>query len=75
MRKGEWRDDTVIKSTGYFSRGIELNSQQPRGRLQPSVNGPNAFLCVETATVHSYTHKRKTSQNSQANGSNSELSF
>jgi hypothetical protein len=34
---GGWRDGSVVKSIGCFSRGSEFNSQPPHGGSQPSV--------------------------------------
>jgi hypothetical protein len=39
-----WRDDSVVKSTDYSSRGPEFNSQKPHGGSQPSVIGSDALF-------------------------------
>jgi hypothetical protein len=47
--KGAWRDDSVVKSTGYSAKGIELpefNSQQPHSGSRPSVTGSDALFCI-----------------------------
>jgi hypothetical protein len=43
MRTHGWTDGSVVKSTGYSSRGPELNSQQPHGDSQPSVKESDAL--------------------------------
>jgi hypothetical protein len=40
-----WRDVSVVKSTGCFSRGLEFDSQQPHDGSQPSVMGSDALFC------------------------------
>jgi hypothetical protein len=42
-KEGGWRVGSVVKSTGCFSRGPEINSQQPHGGSQPSVMGLMLF--------------------------------
>jgi hypothetical protein len=41
----------VVKSSDYFSRGLEFNSQQPHGSSKASVMGldalPNVFCVYE----------------------------
>jgi hypothetical protein len=39
-----WRDGSVVKSTGYSSRGPEFNPQQPHGGSQPSVMESDALF-------------------------------
>jgi hypothetical protein len=47
IKIGDWRDGSVIKSTGCSSRSPEFNSQQPRGGSQSSVIGSDIlFWCV-----------------------------
>jgi hypothetical protein len=42
-----WRDGSAVKSTDYFLRGPEFNSQEPYGSSQPSLLGSDAlFWCV-----------------------------
>ena len=37
LSKRDWRDGSVVKSTGYSSRGPRFNSQHPLGSSQQSV--------------------------------------
>jgi hypothetical protein len=41
---GGWRDGSAVKSTDFFTRGPEFNSQQPHGGLQPFIMGSNAIF-------------------------------
>jgi hypothetical protein len=44
---GGWRDGSAVKSTNCYSRGPELNSQQPHSGSQLFVMVSNALsLCV-----------------------------
>ena len=40
-----WRDGLAVKSTVYFFRSSEFNSQQPHGGLQLSIMGSDALFC------------------------------
>lgn len=39
-----WRYDLVCRSTGYSSRDLELNSQEPQGGSQPYIVESNAHF-------------------------------
>ena len=59
LRSGDWRDGSVVKSTGYSSRGPEFDSQQPHGASRPSVMGSDALfwhpgtqICRESTHLH-----------------------
>jgi hypothetical protein len=44
LKLGGWRDGSVVKRTGCFSRGHDFSSQQPHGGSQLSIMESDAFF-------------------------------
>ena len=51
-RVGGWRDGSVVKSTGYSSRGPEFKSQHPHGSSRLSVTPVWDIRSVRSADIH-----------------------
>ena len=45
-----WRDGSALKSTDWFSKGPEFNSQHPHGGSQASVTESSALFWCELTT-------------------------
>ena len=51
----DWRDGSVVKSTGYSSRSHRFNSQQPYGGSQPPMSVVHGiWRSLLLADVHAY---------------------